>query len=64
MHTEIEIEREAMRLGTRRKKQRKKQSLVSPPPSVPFLDLDHQITGTDIDNGTFFSQFCRFGYKV
>ena len=27
-------------------------------------DLDHQITGTDIDKGTFFSQFCRFGYKT
>nr|POF19065.1 hypothetical protein CFP56_42403 [Quercus suber] len=44
-------EREAMRLGTRREKQRKRQSSVSPPPSVPFPDLDRQIAGTDIDNG-------------
>ena len=33
-------------------------------PSVPLPDLDHQIAGTDIDNGTFFSLFCRFGYKT
>ena len=31
-------------------------------PSVPLPNLDHQIARTDIDNGTFFSQFCRFGY--
>ena len=38
--------------------------LVSPPPSVRFPDSDHQIAGIDIDNGTFFPQFCRFGYKT
>ena len=38
--------------------------LVSPPPSVPFPDSDHLIAGIDIDNGTFFPQFCRFGYKT
>ena len=32
--------------------------------SVPLPDLDHQIARTDIDNGTFFSLFCRFGYKT
>ena len=32
--------------------------------SVPLPDLDHQIAGIDIDNGTFFSLFCRFGYKT
>ena len=54
-----------MRPGTRRKQQRKRQSSISPPPFAPFPDLDHQIAGIDIDNGTFFfSQFCRIGYKV
>ena len=32
--------------------------------SIPLPDLDHQIAETDIDNGTIFSQFCRFGYKT
>ena len=33
-------------------------------PSAPLPDLNHQIAGIDINNGTFFSQFCRFGYKT
>ena len=33
-------------------------------PSIPLLDLDHQIAGTNIDNDTIFSHFCRFGYKT
>jgi len=52
-HRDRNREREAMSPGTRRKKQRKRQSSVSPPPFVPFPDLDHQIAGTDINNGTF-----------
>ena len=53
-----------MRSGTQRKKQRQRQSSVSPPSSVPFLDLDHQIVGTDIDNGTFvFLNFVGLGIK-
>ena len=64
-HRDRNREREEIWPGTGRKKQRKRQSSVSPPPSVPFLDLDHQIVGTDIDNGTFFFlNFCMFGYKV
>ena len=68
-----------MRPGTWRKKQRSrvpkdvhcalqskgKESRVrlNHKPFVPFLDLDHQITRTDIDNGTFFSQFVGLGMK-
>ena len=33
-------------------------------PSILLPDLDHQIVGIDIDNDTFFSQFCRFRYKT
>ena len=33
-------------------------------PSIPLPELDYQIARTDIDNGTIFSQFCRFGYKT
>ena len=53
-----------MRPGTRRKQQRKRQSSISPPPFAPFPDLDHQIAGTDIDNGTFFFlNFVGLGIK-
>ena len=63
-HRDRNREREAMRPGTWRKKQGKRQSSVSPPPSVPFPDLDHQIARTDIDNGTFFFlNFLGFGIK-
>ena len=53
-----------MRPGTQRKKQGKRQSSVSSPPSAPFPDLDHQIAGTDIDNGIFFFlNFVGLGIK-
>ncbi|KAF3956858.1 hypothetical protein CMV_018063 [Castanea mollissima] len=45
-------EREQISLEPYTEQQKQSPSLhVSPPPSVPFPDSDHQIAGTDIDNG-------------